>query len=48
MKRLLDLPASERPREKLNAKGVKSLSDIELLAILIGMGNAKCDVMVLA
>jgi DNA repair protein RadC len=48
MKRMADIHPSERPREKLRAKGVKSLSDQELLAILIGMGNAKYDVMTLA
>ncbi len=31
--------ADDRPREKLIAKGVKSLSDAELLAILIGSGT---------
>jgi DNA repair protein RadC len=29
----------DRPREKLQLKGVRSLSDAELLAILIGSGN---------
>ncbi len=31
----------ERPREKLMAKGVRALSDAELLAILVGSGTAK-------
>jgi DNA repair protein RadC len=31
----------DRPREKLMAKGLASLSDAELLAILIGSGSAK-------
>lgn len=31
----------DRPREKLIAKGLSSLSDAELLAILIGSGSAK-------
>jgi len=31
----------DRPREKLIAKGLASLSDAELLAILIGSGSAK-------
>jgi DNA repair protein RadC len=31
----------DRPREKLLAKGVQSLSNAELLAILIGSGNAE-------
>ena len=29
----------DRPREKMLSKGVTSLSDAELLAILIGSGN---------
>ena len=32
--------AEDRPREKLLAKGSRALSDAELLAILIGSGNA--------
>ncbi|MCL1944124.1 MAG: DNA repair protein RadC [Candidatus Azobacteroides sp.] len=34
-----DWAEEDRPREKLMAKGVVSLSDAELLAILIGSGN---------
>ena len=34
-------PHQERPREKLINKGVSSLSDAELLAILIGIGTRK-------
>lgn len=37
--RLADLPLSERPREKLFAKGGEALSDEELLAILLGTGR---------
>ena len=33
-----------RPREKLQAKGVASLSDYELLMAIIGSGNAQADV----
>ncbi|HJW45077.1 MAG TPA: DNA repair protein RadC, partial [Lysobacter sp.] len=33
-----DWPASERPREKLLARGAGSLSDAELLAIFLGSG----------
>jgi len=33
-----DLPASERPRERLQAKGADRVSSAELLAILIGRG----------
>jgi DNA repair protein RadC len=35
-----DWPAAERPREKLLASGVQSLSDAELLAIFVGSGVA--------
>ena len=31
----------DRPREKLLAKGLASLSDAELIAILIGSGSAR-------
>ena len=42
------IPVHDRPREKLLAKGPGSLSDQELLAVLIGKGTAKMDVMTLA
>lgn len=31
----------DRPREKMLLKGIASLSDAELLAILIGSGNSR-------
>ncbi len=34
-----DWAAEDRPREKLLSKGARSLSDAELIAILIGSGN---------
>lgn len=34
-----DWAVEDRPREKLILKGTRSLSDVELLAILIGSGN---------
>lgn len=37
--RISDLPADERPREKLIAKGPEVLSDAELVAVLIGTGT---------
>jgi DNA repair protein RadC len=37
--RIKDWALEDRPREKLLLKGVASLSDAELLAILIGSGN---------
>jgi len=33
-----DLPKADRPREKLIARGPSALSDLELLAVLIGSG----------
>ncbi|MDR2234257.1 MAG: DNA repair protein RadC [Tannerella sp.] len=39
--RIKDWSPDDRPREKLIRKGVASLSDAELLAILIGSGNVK-------
>jgi DNA repair protein RadC len=36
--RLTDLPADERPREKLLAKGAEALSDAELVALLLHTG----------
>lgn len=47
-KRIDQIPKDDRPREKLLAKGAESLSDQELLAILIGKGTVKMDVMTLA
>src|SRR3989338_9836010 len=35
-----NLPAHERPREKLIAKGAENLTDVELLAILLRTGRA--------
>jgi DNA repair protein RadC len=37
---ILGLPAHERPREKLRAKGAENLSDKELVAILLRTGRA--------
>ncbi|MBW2740655.1 MAG: DNA repair protein RadC [Deltaproteobacteria bacterium] len=47
-KRMSDIPTSDRPREKLRQKGAESLSDLELLAVLLGSGTKKVDVMALA
>ncbi len=38
MKRINDLPLEERPREKMARNGIGSLSDAELLAILLRVG----------
>jgi DNA repair protein RadC len=48
MKKLKDLSKSERPREKLQAKGPEALSDLELMAILLGSGTKGCDVLTVA
>ncbi|MDY6770646.1 MAG: DNA repair protein RadC [Candidatus Nanohaloarchaea archaeon] len=37
--RIQDLPASERPRERLQQEGVDALSDAELLAIVLRTGT---------
>ncbi len=37
--RVADLPAAERPRERLLSEGCRSLSTAELLAILLGTGQ---------
>lgn len=44
MTKMTDKPQQNRPREKLQAKGAASLSDFELLQVLIGSGNAQADV----
>jgi DNA repair protein RadC len=38
--RIKEWAAEDRPREKMLLKGISSLSDAELLAILIGSGNS--------
>lgn len=43
-----DLPEDERPRERLLQKGVRALSDAELLAILLGSGRAGANAIDLA
>ncbi|MEO7905260.1 MAG: DNA repair protein RadC [Candidatus Saccharimonadales bacterium] len=44
MTKMTDRHKSDRPREKLQAKGAGALSDFELLQALIGSGNAQADV----
>ena len=41
-------PRLERPREKLLSRGINSLSDAELLAVIFGSGIAGCDAVELA
>jgi len=48
MKKIKDLPINERPREKLLERGASSLSDQELLAIILGKGTQKDDVLALS
>jgi DNA repair protein RadC len=48
MKKIKDLPDHERPREKLLKKGPQTLSDRELVAILLGSGTQTHDVMAVA
>ncbi len=46
--RIRDLPAEERPREKLERYGAGALGIAELLAILLRVGNAKASALQLA
>jgi len=48
MKKIKDLPKNERPREKLLANGAGSLSDQELLAVILSKGTHKMDVLSLS
>ena len=47
-KKIKDLDLSQRPREKLKNEGYESLSDEELLAILIETGSKKKNAIELA
>ena len=48
MKKISAIPKQDRPREKLQAKGAEALSDLELMAILLGSGIKGHDVMTVA
>jgi len=48
MKKIKEIPKLDRPREKLQQKGAEALSDVELLAILLGRGVEGHDVMSVA
>lgn len=48
MKKISEIPKLDRPREKLQQKGAEALSDVELLAILLGRGVEGHDVMSVA
>jgi DNA repair protein RadC len=41
---MYQIPAADRPREKLQRKGVGALSDFELLEVMIGNGTPGADV----
>ena len=43
-RRIHQIPALDRPREKLQRKGQAALSDFELLEVMIGSGTAGADV----
>jgi DNA repair protein RadC len=47
-RRLTDLPKYDRPREKLLKKGAEALSDLELMAVILGSGIKDQDVLALA
>jgi DNA repair protein RadC len=46
--KISEWPRSERPREKLLDRGVEALSDAELLAVVIGVGTRRRNVLELA
>jgi DNA repair protein RadC len=48
MKRIKEMQVFDKPREKMNKKGSRALSDIELLAVLLGSGIKGKDVFNLA
>lgn len=48
MKKISAIPKQDRPREKLQEKGAEALSDLELMAILLGSGTKGHDVMAVA
>jgi DNA repair protein RadC len=39
--RMSDLPPEDRPRERLAARGVTALSDMELLSLMLGSGSGR-------
>ena len=48
MKKIKNIPEFDRPREKMEKKGVQALSDLELLAVLLGSGIHGKDVFAVA
>ena len=47
-RRVMDLPAQERPRERLACHGASALSNRELLALLVGTGSRGASALDLA
>lgn len=48
MKKIKDMPAEQRPRERLEKNGARGLQDYELLAIILGRGVQGNDVQAIA
>jgi DNA repair protein RadC len=48
IRRIRDWSESDRPRDKLNTKKPAELSTVELLSLLVGPGNARCNSIELA
>lgn len=48
MKKITEIPKNDKPREKLESKGVQSLSSKELLMVIIGRGIKGRDVTLLS
>jgi len=48
MKKIKSIPEFDMPREKLEKKGARALSDLELLAVLLGSGIQGKDVFAVA
>lgn len=47
-KKMKEIPLCDRPREKMAARGPASLSNLELMAALVGSGTVEKDVFVVA
>ena len=48
MKKVKELPEFSRPREKIRERGVQTLTDQELVAVLLGSGNGNQDLTTIA
>jgi DNA repair protein RadC len=48
MKKISDITECDRPRERIASRGAASLSDIELIAAIIGSGSRERDVFAVA